>query len=251
MQNDQSPTPPPAPRDGTWVDRVVAASPQMPYVAPFMTFLLLMWIGGYLGDDLFPWAYALRTFGALAVALVFWKHFPPLGKPHLFWAVVFGLVVAFGWVAIHKWFAAQSWYESTQWLGKDAKPGSEGWYDPYDRLGTGLALWLFLFVRIGGAAIVVPIVEELFWRGFVLRVLINWNRFETIALGTFTWTSFIGCSLLSAAEHPMWEVGILCWVVYNLLFYWKKSLLFLMVTHGVTNLALYVYVVAARDWVFW
>jgi CAAX prenyl protease-like protein len=253
MTSDSGPTdsvPPSKPAEN-WVDRLVEAAPHAPYVAPFATFLLLMFIGGYFGDEHRTAAYALRTFGALAVALVFWRHFPPLGKLHLGWAVLFGLAVAFGWVAGHKWFAGHDWYHYTQLsiLGKDPTP--DQYYDPFARLGTGFALWLFLIVRIGGASVVVPIVEEMFWRGFVLRIFINWDRFETVPLGAFTWRSFLLCSLLSAAEHPMWEVGIACWVVYNLLFYWKKSLLFLMVTHGITNFALYVYVVWAHDWVFW
>ena len=69
--------------------------------------------------------------------------------------------------------------------------------------------------------------------------------------GKFTWFSFVACSLGSALEHPQWEVGILCWVAYNLLFYRTRSLQCLMVTHGITNLVLYVYVVRYEDWVFW
>jgi len=233
----------------TWVDAWVARSTEIPYVAPFMAFLLLMWVGGQFDRTYLPWAYALRTFGALAVAIVFWKYLPPLGRPHVLWAIPLGLLVAFGWVYLHKAFAAQPWYAATQLLGHDAPKGD--FYDPYARLGAGFTFWLFLIVRIGGASVVVPIVEELFWRGFLLRALIRWNDFALVPLGAFTLRSFLFCSLLSAAEHPMWEVGILCWVVYNLLFYWKKSLLFLIVVHGITNLALYSYVVVRQDWVFW
>lgn len=232
-----------------WPDRLVEAYPQTPLVAPFLVFLLLLSLEGLFDVSHKPWLYALRTFGALFVALLFRKHWPPLGRVHLPICIVVGLVVAVGWVVIHKWFADFTWYPHTQQLGKDPTP--EDFYNPYERLGTGLALWTFLIVRIGGAATVVPLVEELFWRGFLLRFLIDPRRFETVPLGAFTWFSFVVCSLLSAAEHPQWEVGILCWVVYNLLFYWKKSLLCLMVTHGITNLALYVYVVIYQDWVFW
>ena len=232
------------------LDRLVQNRPELPYIAPFMTFLLLMALGSFFeGPRHVPWLYALRTFGALAVSLACWKYWPPLGRVHLLPAVVFGLAVAFMWVAVHKLFAAQGWYPYTQLLGRDAEP--DGYYDCFAQLGTGVGLWLFLIVRLGGASIVVPIVEEVFWRGFVLRLLIDHWRFERVPLGAYTFRSLVLCSLLSVAEHPMWEVGILCWVIYNLLFYWKKSLLFLMVTHGVTNLALYTYVVIYQDWVFW
>ncbi|MHC4065392.1 MAG: CAAX prenyl protease-related protein [Planctomycetota bacterium] len=221
----------------------------MPLVAPFLTFLALLGLEAAFDDVHRPWLYALRTFGALFVALLFRRYWPPLGKVHLPLAVVVGLVVALGWVVVHKWFATFNWYGVTQVLGQDPTP--EEYYIPHERLGAGLAYWAFLIVRIGGASTVVPIVEELFWRAFILRMLIDWYRFDDVPLGKFTWFSFIVCSLLSALGHPKWEVGILCWVVYNLLFYHTKSLLCLMVTHGVTNLALYLYVVVYEDWVFW
>lgn len=233
----------------TWSDRLVSAYPQMPLVAPFLVFLLLLSLEGLFDVAHKPWLYGLRVVGALYVALLFRRHWPPLGRVHWPAAVVVGLAVAFGWVAVHKVFAGYSWYPLTQLLGRDPTP--DKFYNCFERLGTGAALWAFLIVRIGGASTVVPIVEELFWRAFLLRFLIDWNRFETVPLGKFTWFSFVVCSLLSALEHPQWEVGILCWVAYNLLFYWKRSLLCLMVTHGVTNLALYIYVVAFQDWVFW
>ena len=232
------------------LDRWVEVSPHVPYLAPFMTFLLLMALGQFFeGPQHLPWLYAVRTFGSLGVALAFWRYWPPLGKPHVLWAVVFGVAVAAMWVYVHKWFAGFDWYRTTQILGKDAQPAD--FYNPFEHFANTWALGLFLFVRIGGAAIVVPIVEEIFWRGFLLRLFVNHWEFDKVPLGTFTLRSFVIVSLLSAAEHPMWEVGILCWMVYNALFYWKKSLMFLIVTHGITNLVLYVYVVIAKDWVFW
>lgn len=234
----------------SWLDRQVATYPQLPYIAPFFTFLLLMSLSSFFeGPQHLPWLYAVRTFGAGAMCIVFWRYFPPLGKAHVGWAILFGVATMIMWVGVHQWFAAQSWYASTQILGRDAKP--KDFYNCFEHLGNGWALWLFLIVRIGGASIVVPIIEEIFWRGFVLRLLIDYWEWDKIPLGMYTFRSFIICSLLSAAEHPMWEVGILCWMVYNLLFYWKKSLLFLIVTHGVTNFVLYVWVVWYGKWVFW
>jgi len=232
------------------MDRWVAMYPQLPYIAPFFTFLILMSLSSVLpGPRYLPWLYALRTFGAGAMCVVFWRYFPRLGRAHIPWAILFGVATAGMWVGVHRWFAGQSWYPVTQVLGRDAEPST--FYDCFEQLGRGWGLWLFLVVRIGGASVVVPIIEEIFWRGFVLRILIDYWEWDKVPLGMYTLRSFVVCSLLSAGEHPMWEVGILCWVIYNLLFYWKKSLLFLIVTHGVTNFALYAWVVWQHDWVFW
>jgi len=210
-----------------------------------VTFLLLMALQSVVTVKAwFPALYALRTFGALAVWCYFRPFYPPLGRMWLAIAVPAGLIAAYGWVTIHHWFAAQPWY----W---PEAPSVTELYNPFERLGDGWKLWTFLAIRIGGAATVVPMIEEIFWRAFVLRALIDWDRWEKLPLGQFTWPSFLICSAASALQHPQWEVGILCWMFYNALFYWKKSLLCLMITHGVTNLALYIYVVIYREWVFW
>jgi CAAX prenyl protease-like protein len=115
-----------------------------------------------------------------------------------------------------------------------------------------MSWWSQVVVRITVATTVVPIVEELFWRAFLLRSLIDWQQFEKIPLGTFAWRSFIGTALLSTIQHPeQWGVSILCWIAFNALFIWKKSLMFIMIVHGVTNLVLYIYVIAYEDWWHW
>ena len=53
-------------------------------------------------------------------------------------------------------------------------------------------------------------------------------------------------------QHPdNWGVSVLCWMFFNGIFYWTRSILCLVILHGVTNLALYAYVVRYADWIFW
>jgi uncharacterized protein len=95
-------------------------------------------------------------------------------------------------------------------------------------------------------------VEELLWRGFLLRAFTVWNHYDQVPWGRFSWRAFIGTALLSTVQHPdNWLVSIGCWLLFNALFYWKKSLLFVMACHAITNLALYLYVLRASDWRFW
>lgn len=242
-----------------WLGPLVRRRPEVPYVAPFMAYLLLMSCESLVDDPYYKLHfYALRTLGGLAVAWLFWDYYPSFGKLHPGKCIVFGAVVAYGWVMIHRLVAGQcldgewvsrplSWY--VQPLGGDAPP--DKYFDPASVYSSGVMYWLYLIVRIGGASTTVPIVEEIFWRAFVLRALIDWDDFDDVPLAKFTWFSYLVCSLLSAAEHPQWEVGILCWLVYNGLFYWTRSLLCLMVTHGITNFLLYTHIVIHRDWVFW
>ena len=97
-----------------------------------------------------------------------------------------------------------------------------------------------------------PVVEELFWRAFLLRALIDWHNFDRIPLARFTWVSFLGTSLISTFQHPdNWGVSILCWMAFNAVFYWTRSILCLVLLHGVTNLILYLIVLRVDDWSFW
>lgn len=242
-----------------WLHRQVRRRPELPYVGPFLVYLILLGCESLLDNRYYTLHfYALRTAGGLGAVMLFWRYYPPFGKLHPVKCLVFGVTVAYGWVIVHRLVAGQycggewitprqSWY--VQPLGGDAAPAD--YFDPAKVYGSGMMYWVYLIVRIGGASTVVPIVEELFWRAFLLRALIDWDGFEEVSLGEFTLKSFLLCSVLSAAEHPQWEVGILCWMVYNGLFYWTRSILCLIVTHGITNLLLLAHVAAREDWVFW
>ena len=61
----------------------------------------------------------------------------------------------------------------------------------------------------------VPVLEELFWRGWLMRWLIR-PDFEAVRLGTYTHYSFWVTAALFAAEHgPYWDVGLLAGIIYN------------------------------------
>ncbi len=110
---------------------------------------------------------------------------------------------------------------------------------------------LVLALRIVRAALLVPILEELFWRGWLPRMLDS-NDFRTVPLGQFSTTSFVVTALLFAAEHgPFWEVGLVAGIIYNLWMQRTRSLGDLMAAHGLTNLLLGIFVLLTRRWEFW
>jgi CAAX prenyl protease-like protein len=110
---------------------------------------------------------------------------------------------------------------------------------------------LVLTLRIVRAALLVPILEELFWRGWLPRFL-DAKDFRTLPLGHFSTTSFVATVLLFAAEHgPFWEVGLLAGIVYNVWMQHTRSLGDLMLAHGLTNLLLGLFVLQTGRWEFW
>jgi membrane protease YdiL (CAAX protease family) len=239
----------------TLIERWGRTRPDIIFMAPYLAYLGLMSVQMVVPPAYVSLALLLKGVGGLVVFGMFLKYYPPLGKPHVLIGVVAGVVCAAGWVAGQYLF--NSIEVGDTHLGErlflfpgrimtDPPP-------PYEVYNLGAVSWYSEVVaRLAVTTITVPIVEELFWRGFLLRALIDWDRFERVPLGTFTWFSFLGTSLISTVQHPdNWAVSILCWMAFNGLMYWTRSITCLMITHGVTNLVLYSYVLIAGDWQFW
>lgn len=92
--------------------------------------------------------------------------------------------------------------------------------------------------------------EELFWRSFLLRYLVN-SDFRQVPLGTLTPSALVISVALFGAEHNQWFAGIIAGLLYTLLLYRTKSLFSCIVAHVVTNSLLGVYVLATQKWQYW
>jgi uncharacterized protein len=111
--------------------------------------------------------------------------------------------------------------------------------------------WFFLAVRVLSSVALVPVLEELFWRGWLMRWLID-REFLKVPLGTFRAGSFWLVAILFASEHgPYWEVGLLAGIVYNLWVLRTRNLADCILAHAITNAALAAYVLAYGQWQYW
>jgi hypothetical protein len=99
--------------------------------------------------------------------------------------------------------------------------------------------------------VLVPIIEELFWRGWLMRWLIDAD-FRKVPLGSYSGRAFWITALLFASEHgPYWEVGLLAGIAYNWWILRTRTLGDCIIAHAVTNAALSAYVIAAGKWQYW
>ena len=106
-------------------------------------------------------------------------------------------------------------------------------------------------LRILRTAILVPIVEELFWRGWLMRWLID-SDVNKVTLGAYSAASFWIVALLFAAEHgPYWDVGLISGVIFNAWMIRTRSLGDLIFSHAVANGCLCAYVLATAKWEYW
>jgi len=162
-------------------------------------------------------------------------------KPFL--SIGIGLLVFVIWVAPDVFFPA--WHHGILFdnavMGHPAgntPPASR--YDP-----------VFLLFRVLVSVVAVPILEELFWRGWLMRWLIK-SDFEKVPLGAYTPSAFWIVALLFASEHgSFWDVGLLAGIAYNTLMIRTRNLWDCILAHAVTNGILAAYVVLAGQWQYW
>jgi CAAX prenyl protease-like protein len=132
------------------------------------------------------------------------------------------------------------------------KPSAGGLpWNPHTQFGQDSALaWMFIVVRILGSSIIVPPLEEVFYRSFLYRYIVK-QEFQTVSLGTFHALSFVITAVIFGFSHYQWLAGILCGFAYQGLVLRKKRLGDAMTAHAITNFLLGLWVVGKDAWNFW
>jgi len=205
----------------------------IPYTAPFIVFAIITYAGPALNLPA-GITYTLKTVLTGAVLLYFRDHFRFEIQPKFSLTAVFsGVLVFFVWVAPDGLYPHIGHSE----------------FNPYLH-ASGTNVFLLMAVRLAGASLVVPVMEELFWRSFALRFLVR-SDFKSLPLGTFSWFSFIVVAIAFGFEHDRWLVGIAAGMIYAWTLYRSKNLFEPILAHAVTNLLLGSYVILTERWSFW
>ena len=106
----------------------------------------------------------------------------------------------------------------------------------------------FLVWRLAGLVLLVPVIEELFWRAWLMRYIMS-RDFERIPLGAYSAASFWITALLFASEHgPYWDVGLAAGIAFNWWMIRTRNLADCILAHAVTNACLGAYVLAFSKW---
>jgi hypothetical protein len=215
--------------------------PAVPYVAPFAIFLALLVAGGRLG--LGEWEFPFRVIVLFVALWVFSRPVLGLRIPHWSSSLIFGGAVFLIWIGPDLLWPG---YRS-HWMFQNPLTGQT-----VSSLPPGFHLSpMVLLFRTIRAVILVPIIEELFWRGWLLRWMID-HDFEKVPVGTYSASSFFISAVLFASEHgPYWEVGLLAGLLYNWWIIRTRSLGDCILAHGVTNALLSAYVILAGKWEYW
>ena len=223
----------------------ITSSPVLVRVAPFAIFLGLTFLQDKFGDAGRYWVYLAKTLAGAAMLAVVWRHIQELKWRFSWEALVTGIGVFAVWVGLDEIIAR---------LGLPAYPklkaGGPPW-NPHEAFGAGFALaWFFAVVRIAGSTLVVPPLEETFYRSFVYRYLAG-KDFLSIPFNRFLPVPFLVTSAVFAATHHEWLAALLCGFAYQGLVIWKNRLGDAVTAHAITNFLLGLWVVWRGAWQFW
>lgn len=212
------------------------SSPVYPRVGPFVIFLLLTFGQGLTGQHGQYWIYLTKT---LVGAWLLWEMRPFVAEMR--WA--------FSWEA-----ALVGVGIFAMWVGIDPyiphlKMSGPQWNALADYRHDPAMAWTLNGLRVLGMTLVVPPLEEVFWRSFLYRWFVR-TDFQSMPLGRFHLLSFLVTSVLFGFEHTQWISGILCGFAYQGLVIRKNRLGDAISAHAITNGLLGVYVCSRGAWQF-
>ena len=218
-----------------------ADPPVWPYLLPLAGFLALTFLEGYLpsGPTWYPVGYAVKL---VLVAILMWfcrETWRDLARPSLgsvALAVVVGLLVTLVWVGL------DGYYPMFAFLGTRQS------FDP-NTLGPGMKA-LFLVVRMIGLVVIVPPIEELFYRSFMMRWIVDPNYLK-VPIGKVTPMGLAATTLVFASSHPEWLPALLTGLAWGWLVAKTGNVTACVISHSVANLALGLYVLATGEWKYW
>lgn len=214
----------------------------LPFIIPFVVLVALIPISGFIALPVRLELLARLLLPALALAY-YWRKLPPFRVERPIGSALVGLGVFVVWVAPD--MLVPGW--RSHWAFQNPIFGHLSVSMPPQSLGNPLDLLL----RVLRATTVVALAEEISWRGWLMRWLIN-DDFETVPVGSYQARAFWFTAIFFAVEHgPYWEVGLAAGLIYNWWAVRARSLGDLILAHGLTNAALALFVILTRRWEYW
>lgn len=208
------------------------------YWLPILLFGALTMVDSYVPAAWFPVAYLAKAIIVTVVLLAFREPLreiradPKVIAP----SVLVGLAVCVLWLAIDI-------------IVPYPHLGNRTAFNPTTLQGS--SWWMpFLAGRLYGLVFMVPVMEEIFWRSFLLRYLTQ-PDFRRLKMGTFSASALWLMVAASALAHPEWLVAVVASLAYALWLRRTGSLFGAIVAHATTNAALGAYVLVMGAWQYW
>jgi uncharacterized protein len=215
------------------------------HIVPFGLFIALLAARGSLPPEglwgLDPrWLYAVQTVAVAALLIALWRHYGELFAQNLpavrqvLEAIAVGLVVFVLWIHLDA-----PWMLLGTPTATFVPLTAEGQID-----------WALVAFRIAGAALVVPLMEELFWRSFLMR-WIDHPVFEMVDPQSASLKAIGLSTFVFTLAHTQWLAAVIAGLAFALLYRRSGKLWTAVIAHAVTNAALGLWVVRTGQWQFW
>ena len=228
--------------------QLLSRSPLPARVAPFVIFLLLTAAQGNFGPASAYWFYFAKTLVGLWLLIEIRPLVAEMRWAFSWEAVLVGVGVFAVWVGLNGDWTTQTSLWVKLGISSPPKTPAVAW-NPNDHFSPALA-WFFVVVRILGSTLIVPPLEEVFYRSFLYRYIAK-PDFMSVPLNKFLPVPFLATAAVFGFSHNEWLAGILCGAAYQWLVLRKNRLGDAMTAHAITNFLLGVWVVWKGAWNFW
>jgi exosortase E/protease (VPEID-CTERM system) len=208
-------------------------TPEGAFLLPLLFLIATSLVSALFTTD-FDYLYPLRVVTPLIPLWFFRSYYQELRWSSSWTPILLGLVVFVLWIALEPPPSPKT---------VDVIPNALA------EMPTGAAA-LWLIARVLGSVVIVPVAEELAFRGYLLRRLIDAD-FTTVSPKHFTAASFLISSVAFGALHGRWLAGILAGMVFAGAQYRRGQISDAIIAHAVTNGLLAAYVMICGRWAFW
>jgi exosortase E/protease (VPEID-CTERM system) len=198
------------------------------YLAPMLVVLAVKLVTGLATHD-FDYFYPVTVVAAALALYRFRAHYPPLSFRSPLLPLTVGAVVALLWI-----------------LGFQRGDVTSELGEGLSGLSPTLAV-LWLAVRAFGTIVTIPMVEELAFRGYLLRRFASAD-FDTLPYRHFSWLGLILSSVAFGLLHSQWELGIMAGLAFGTLTVLRGHLSDAILAHATANAVIVAYVLITQDW---
>lgn len=211
-------------------------------IVPFAIYICFIAVADLLGrfgygPGQLLWLYPVKI-AAVAAALWFYRRsYSELLRLDLD-GVTASIAAAVGVAVFVLWISLNA-----NWMVVGRAPG-------FDPNSNGALDWRWVAIRISGAALIVPVMEELFWRSFLMRWMMH-AEFMRQDPARIKIGPFIVTVILFGFEHNLWLAGIVAGAAYSVLYVRSRRLWVPILAHSVTNGLLGIWIVCTAQWSYW
>ena len=201
----------------------------------------------------FDWRAFLSAFAqVIVVGILLWRYrqhylgiFPLKFSP---WSFVWGVIGVVLWVVL-----CEPQWESQllSLLGIGGLLPERPAVNPFDSFSPQTVGW-FLLLRFMVLAVIVPIAEELFVRGWLVRFLEAQENWDVQSLASVGWKAQLGVLAYAVLTHPQEAIAAIVW--FSLVNWWMKrtgNLWDCVLVHAVTNGLLGAWILYSGQWRLW